>query len=256
MNDLASLAEGATAIAREAGEAILRVYAGPFATSAKSDRSPVTQADLDAEAIIRPALVELTPNIAIISEEAAETNGLPETAPSRFWLVDPLDGTKEFIARNDDFTVNIALIEGGRSILGVVHVPAREETYRGYAGRAERSRAQGEFETLRARRPSRDGLVLAISRSHANNEMAAIEKLGLRVARTIVAGSSLKFCRLAEGNADLYPRLGPTMEWDTAAGQAVLEAAGGTVRTMDGLELGYGKKGFRNPHFIARGLSD
>lgn len=253
MTDLPSLAEAATEIARKAGDAIMRVYAGPIASSAKSDRSPVTEADLAAEAIIVPALRALTPEIPIVSEEGAEANGLPPVAPARFWLVDPLDGTKEFIARNGDFTVNIALVLDGRPVLGLVHVPALDETYRGHDAIAERSRAGSAFDRIRVRPQPQDGLVMAISRSHAGKEMAAVAERGLTVAKTIVAGSSLKFCRVAEAQADIYPRLGPTMEWDTAAGQAVLEAAGGSVRELDGRPLRYGKPTFRNPGFIARG---
>ncbi len=251
--DLARLAEELTSIARHAGDAIMEVYASAFTTHRKADRSPVTAADLAAEAIIVPALRQLTPEVPIIAEEGAEATGLPASAPARFWLVDPLDGTKEFIARNGDFTVNIGLVVAGRAVLGLVHLPALDETYRGHGGSAEASRARGPFRAIRVRAYPAEGAVMAISRSHASKEQAMVEELGERIASTIVAGSSLKFCRVAEGVADLYPRFGPTMEWDTAAGQAVLEAAGGSVRTLDGAPLAYGKPGFRNPNFIARG---
>ena len=251
--ELADLAAEATRIARLAGDAIMEVYGGSFSPMAKADRSPVTAADLAAEAIIVPALERLTPGIEIVSEEGADQKGLPASPAERFWLVDPLDGTKEFIARNGDFTVNIALIEHGRASLGIVHLPVLDETYRGHGGMAQASRGRADFVAIHARPRPAEGSVMTISRSHAQKELVKLEELGEAIAATIVAGSSLKFCRLAEGVADLYPRFGPTMEWDTAAGQAVLEAAGGSVRTMEGATLGYGKPGFRNPHFIARG---
>lgn len=241
-------------VARHAGAEILRVYAGDFATTRKADHSPVTEADHAAEAVILPALRRLTPGIAIVSEEEFQLTGLPRQAAERFWLVDPLDGTKEFIARNGEFTVNIALIEHGRPVLGIVHLPALAQTYRGHDGIAERADDGGAFAPIHARATPQAGATMIISRSHAAKELAKAEEMGEPVAGTLVAGSSLKFCRIAEGAADLYPRYGPTMEWDTAAGQAVLEAAGGSVRELDGKPLRYGKAGFRNPHFIARGL--
>jgi 3'(2'), 5'-bisphosphate nucleotidase len=251
--DLAALAAAATAIAREAGGAIMKVYAGPIGATRKADHSPLTEADLAAEAIIVPALQHLAPDLAVISEEGAGPGDRLEGAPDRFWLVDPLDGTKEFIARNGDFTVNIALVQHGVAILGIVHLPALDEIYRGHDGLAEVSRRGGPFTRIRARPQPAGGSVMAISRSHADKELVKVEELGERVATTIVAGSALKFCRVAEGVADIYPRFGPTMEWDTAAGQAVLEAAGGSVTTLDGARLLYGKPGLRNPHFVARG---
>jgi 3'(2'), 5'-bisphosphate nucleotidase len=242
-------------VACHAGAEILKVYGGDFATARKADQSPVTAADLAAEAVILPALRKLAPDIAIVSEEDSQHSGLPAEAPDRFWLVDPLDGTKEFVARNGEFTVNIALIEHGRPKLGIVHLPVLRQTYRGYDRIAERADDGAHFASIRARATPAEGAVMIISRSHAAKELAKAEELGERIQGTLVAGSSLKFCRLAEGAADLYPRLGPTMEWDTAAGQAVLEAAGGSVRTLDGAPLLYGKVGFRNPHFIARGAA-
>jgi 3'(2'), 5'-bisphosphate nucleotidase len=203
--------------------------------------------------VIIAALRRLTPDIPVVAEEAAHAEGLPEQAPDRFWLVDPLDGTKEFVARNGEFTVNIALVERGVPVLGVVHLPALDETYRGHSGRAERSIRRAPFEAIAARTPPKDGAVMTISRSHAAKELVKVVEMGERIHGTIVAGSSRKCCRVAEGVADLYPRLGPTMEWDTAAGHAVLAAAGGSVFTLEGAALTYGKAGFRNPHFIARG---
>jgi 3'(2'), 5'-bisphosphate nucleotidase len=193
------------------------------------------------------------PDVPAVAEEQSAKDGVPLAAPKRFFLVDPLDGTKEFIARNGEFTVNIALIEDGRPVLGVVYLPATDACYAGLGGKAERRVGNGALETIVARAAPEGGLVMAISRSHADGEVERAQARGLNIAGTIVAGSSLKFCRIAEGAADLYPRFGNTMEWDTAAGQAVLEAAGGRVETTDGAPLGYGKPGFRNPHFIAYG---
>jgi 3'(2'), 5'-bisphosphate nucleotidase len=250
---LAQLADELVEVARRAGAEILKVYAADFATTRKADQSPLTEADLAAEAVILAALRNMAPHVPIIAEEDAQQRGLPEHAPDRFWLVDPLDGTKEFVARNGEFTVNIALIERGVPVLGIIHVPVLGETYRGYSGLAERSVKDEPFKQIHARRPPAEGAVMAISRSHAAKELVNADELGEPIQGTIVAGSSLKFCRLAEGTADLYPRFGPTMEWDTAAGHAILNAAGGSVSTLDGHALRYGKPGFLNPHFIARG---
>jgi 3'(2'), 5'-bisphosphate nucleotidase len=240
-------------VARKAGAVILDIYNRDFETLRKADRSPVTEADTAAEAIILEALARLAPDVPAIAEEQCAKDGVPPAAPERFFLVDPLDGTKEFIARNGEFTVNIALIENGRPVLGVVYLPATDACYSGLAGKAERRIGTAAPEPIMARPAPEAGLIMAISRSHADGEVERARARGLDIAGTIVAGSSLKFCRIAEGVADLYPRFGNTMEWDTAAGQAVLEAAGGVVETTDGDPLGYGKPGFRNPHFIAYG---
>ena len=236
----------------KAGDAVMAVYGTDFAVAAKSDRSPVTLADGAAEAIILDHLHQVgTP---VIAEELAEREGLPETAPARFWLVDPLDGTKEFVKRNGEFTVNVALIEAGRPVLGVVGVPAKGLIYAGAGrGTARRLTVEGVVRPIEARLAPEAGTVAAYSRSHA--DLAALEAIFARygTVERVIAGSSLKFCMIAEGAADLYPRLGPTMEWDTAAGQAVLEAAGGRVETLDGAPFRYGKPGFRNTGFIALG---
>jgi 3'(2'), 5'-bisphosphate nucleotidase len=247
------LVEELTEVARLAGAEILKVYVADFATRRKADQSPVTDADVAAEAVILAALRRLTPGIPVIAEEDAQISGLPAQAEERFWLVDPLDGTKEFVARNGEFTVNIALVEHGVPVLGIIHLPALRETYRGHSGKAERSADGAAFKPIQARKPPANGAIMTISRSHADKELVKVEEMGERIQGTIVAGSSLKFCRLAEGVADLYPRLGPTMEWDIAAGHAILNAAGGSVATLDGAPLLYGKPGFRNPHFMARG---
>jgi 3'(2'), 5'-bisphosphate nucleotidase len=247
------LRDGLVATAYEAGKAIMEVYAGGFVATRKEDHSPVTAADLAAEKIIIDALADLAPGIPVVAEEQAAAFGLPGDPAARFFLVDPLDGTKEFIARNGEFTVNIALIENGVPVLGVVFLPALDEMYAGLGDTACRWRRGGAAEPIAARLPPPGGAVMTISRSHAARELVQVENLGEHVAAAMVAGSSLKFCRIAEGVADLYPRFGPTMEWDTAAGHAILLAAGGSVATLDGRALGYGKPGFRNPHFIARG---
>jgi len=251
--------EDVAAIARRAGDAILKFYRRDAMTRIKADDSPVTAADDAAERLIVPALRALTPEIPVVSEEAAAEGRVPEIRGAanpggRFWLVDPLDGTKEFIAGKDDFTVNVALIEDGRPVLGVVHVPALDLTYVGVApDLATRQRGAAGPRRIAARLRPADGAIVLASRSHG--DAAALDAFladeSVRARRT--AGSALKFCLLAEGVADLYPRLGRTMEWDTAAGQAVLAAAGGSVATLDGAPLRYGKPGFENPHFVARG---
>ena len=242
--------------ARRAGDAIMEIYADDFAIRRKDDASPVTLADERAEKLILAALAAATPDIPVIAEEQCAARGLPSAAADLFWLVDPLDGTKEFISRNGEFTVNIGLIEAGRPILGMVHVPALGVTYGGAGpGTARRWRGANAAEPITARTPPPEGLVVVHSRSHENNEKLAAFLVGKQVAEKRVCGSSVKFCQLAAGEADLYPRFGPTMEWDTAAGHAVLIAAGGSVTTLDGAAFRYGKEGCCNPGFIATGLS-
>ena len=251
-------------LTRAAGEVILEVYASDFEVQRKVDQSPVTLADERAEALITAALRALQPGWPVVAEEAAETaatQGRTLAAAPTFWLVDPLDGTREFVARNGEFTVNIALVHGGVPVLGVVLLPVSGRLFSGVVGRGAWEQGAGESgtrRTLRARAVPAAGLCVAGSRSHA--DAAAWQAFvqgalqGQRVASHITAGSSLKFGLLAAGEADLYARLGRTMEWDTAAGHAVLAAAGGSVCTLDGQPLRYGKPGFENPHFVARGL--
>jgi 3'(2'), 5'-bisphosphate nucleotidase len=250
LNPVGQLLGSVVRIAREAGEVILAVYATDFSARGKADASPVTEADEKAEAVITAALAALTPDIPIVAEEAVAAGNIPEVG-DRFWLVDPLDGTKEFINRNGEFTVNIALIEHGRPTLGVVLAPALNRLFAGVAG-------QGAYvEDAQGRRPIQcravpdEGLTVVASRSHG--DAAALDQFlaGRKVAALANAGSSLKLCLVAAGEADLYPRLGRTMEWDIAAGHAVLGAAGGKVDTLAGAELRYGKPGFDNPHFVA-----
>ena len=241
-------------IAESAGKEILRHYHAGTTARLKSDRTPVTEADEAAEAVILPALAEVLPGVPCVAEEACAQSGLPSIERSgRFLLIDPLDGTREFLAGNGEFTVNIALIEGGRPTHGVVHLPALGTTYVGGPAGAVLAVAGEARQSITARAKPADGVIVLASRSH--NEGDALDRYleDHHVAARIAAGSSLKFCRIAEGLADLYPRFGRTMEWDTAAGHAVLVAAGGSVVTHDGQPLIYGKPGFENPDFIARG---
>ena len=254
--ELRSLLEVARRAAHRAGIAILEVYNAVEAPDVrrKADDSPVTRADERSEAIIVEMLRATAPDIPVVAEETAEREGVPVAPPPRFWLVDPLDGTKEFLRRNGEFTVNIALVEGDRPVLGLVHVPALAETFAA-AGPGTATRQQGDAppRPIAARPVPSRGAVVVHSRSHENNEKLA-EYLGrLEAPVTRVSGSAIKFGLIAAGEADLYPRFGPTMEWDTAAGQAVLEAAGGSVTTPDGAPFRYGKPGFRNAGFFARG---
>ncbi len=240
-------------IALAAGAAVMEVYESDFAVRSKDDRSPVTDADERAEGLIVPRLAALAPDIPVVAEESAAAGRVPDVSGGRFWLVDPLDGTREFVGRNGEFTVNIGLVEGGRPALGVVRAPALGRTYWAAGpGAAFVAEDGGPARPLAARAPAADGLVAVASRSHRDARTDGF-LAALPVKRVTAAGSSLKFCLLAAGEADVYPRFGRTMEWDTAAGHAVLAAAGGSVRTVDGADLRYGKDGFENPSFVARG---
>ena len=248
-----ALAASLREIARRAGEEILAVYGSDFAVSDKADASPVTEADTRAERVILDGLAACSPNVAVVAEESVAAGRIPDVAGRPFFLVDPLDGTREFISRNGEFTVNIALVENGAPGAAVVHLPALGETFwTAGDGTAWRVRGGGSAERIACRRPG-DRLVAIASRSHRSPETDAYLRR-LHVTETVSAGSSLKFCRIAEGVADLYPRLGRTMEWDIAAGHAIVAAAGGSVETLDGGPLVYGKPGFENPHFVVRGL--
>jgi len=242
-------------IAHEAGQVILRFYNDRHDVATKADGSPVTQADHAAEAVILPALHHLTPGVPVVAEEEMAAGRRPEIAGSRFWLVDPLDGTKEFLNRNGEFTVNIALIENGRPILGVVYAPATGDLYAGAGPGTAVHWIEGRHDyPIAARTPPAGGLTVVASRSHGDPGETDKFLESYSVKERISCGSSLKFCAVASGKADLYPRFGPTMEWDTAAGHAVLLAAGGRVCAGTGEdELRYGKADFRNPHFIAYG---
>ncbi|HSW05277.1 3'(2'),5'-bisphosphate nucleotidase CysQ [Aquabacterium sp.] len=248
-----SLLEGIVAIAREAAAVVMAVYATDFSVRGKNDASPVTAADEQAEAVIVAGLERLAPDIPIVAEEAVAAGRLPQLG-DRFWLVDPLDGTKEFISRNGEFTVNIALIEHGAPVLGVVSAPALGRVFAGLVGSgAWVEDAQGR-RAIHCRRVPDEGLTVVASRSHGDAAALDAFLAGRHVASTTNAGSSLKLCLVAGGEADLYPRLGRTMEWDIAAGHAVLAAAGGQVRDLLGQALHYGKPGLDNPHFVASGL--
>lgn len=247
------LLEIALRAALAGGEEVMRVYANPFEVTQKDDRTPVTEADLASERAIVAILGEACPDIPIVSEETVPAGGFSSPA-ARFWCVDPLDGTKEFVVRNGEFAVLIALIEHGRPVLGVVHGPALGLTYVGHGpGTAMLRRADGDFELIRARAPSPDGIVVIHSRSHENSRRLTEYFQGRPVIERRQCGSALKFGVLAAGEVDFYPRFGTTMEWDTAAGQAVLEAAGGHVFGLDGERLRYGKPGLRNDGFLAWG---
>ncbi|MFO1071100.1 MAG: 3'(2'),5'-bisphosphate nucleotidase CysQ [Geminicoccaceae bacterium] len=244
--------EALIGIARRAGAVVMEVYGTDFAVRGKDDASPVTQADERAEALIVPALAALLPGVPVVAEEAVARGDVPAVG-ERFWLVDPLDGTKEFINRNGEFTVNIALVEAGVPVLGVVLAPALGRLFAGADGLGARVEDAAGRRPIACRKTPAEGLTVVASRSHG--DAAALDAfLGRRkVASLASAGSSLKLCLVAAGEADLYPRLGRTMEWDIAAGHAVVRAAGGQVCRLDGTPLTYGKPGFENPHFYAAG---
>ena len=242
-------------IAKDAGDLVMKVYRSDFTARSKDDASPVTEADERSEALILTRLRELSPEIPIVAEEEVAAGRGP-TVGRTFWLVDPLDGTKEFINRNDEFTVNIALVEDGEPTLGVVLAPALGRLFTGAAGVGAWVEDAAGRRPIRCRPVPEEGLTVVASRSHGDVD-ALNAYLGARkVASIRGAGSSLKLCVVAAGEADLYPRLGRTMEWDIAAGHAVLGAAGGDVAELSGAPLRYGKPGFENPHFVAQGLAD
>jgi 3'(2'), 5'-bisphosphate nucleotidase len=241
-------------ISRRAGLAIMEWYEGDMGITHKSDDSPLTKADLASHHVIADELQRLWPEIPVLSEESADIPWETRKQWQQYWLVDPLDGTKEFISRNGEFTVNIALIREHKPVLGVVHVPVTDVSYFGAKGKgAWRQQAAKEAEAITIRQPAADPAVIVGSRSHANPELAEqLEALGPH--ELISMGSSLKFCRVAEGLADFYPRLGPTCEWDTGAAHAVVEAAGGQVVKIDGTPLDYNnKKEYLNPYFFVLG---
>lgn len=250
----AKLLPDIVAAVEAASAEILAIYRSGFTVRTKADASPVTEADEAAERIILPRLAALLPGVPAISEEAQCGDQALHECGARFWLVDPLDGTKEFITKRDDFTVNVALIDNGRPVLGVVSAPAHGLLYTGAGpGTARGGKIGAALRSIAARSAPAEGVIVLTSRSHESNRRVSEYLDGVMVAERRLIGSSLKFCTLAEGAADLYPRFGNTCEWDTAAGHAVLEAAGGSVTTLDGAPLQYGKKDFLNPAFVARG---
>ena len=261
LHDLAHLPARCLAVALQAGAAMMPIYNRGADATTKADGSPVTEADELAERMILAALAEAAPGVPVVAEEAAAAGRIP-AIERRFLLVDPLDGTKEFVNRNGDFTVNIALIDGGAPVFGVVYAPAIGEIYVGEVGAGAwlgrvANGAVTEWTSI-ATRPAPAAIAVVASRSHLTPETRAfVERY--TVDSFVSRGSSLKFCQVACGQADIYPRLGRTMEWDTAAGDAVLRAAGGIVTTTDAKPMRYGKRGqaddadFANAHFVAWG---
>ena len=246
--------EAVTDIADRAGQLILEVYATDFDIFFKKDASPVTEADERAETLILQDLRNLLPGIPAVGEESVSNGLVEELESDTFWLVDPVDGTKEFLRRSGEFTVNIALIHYGAPILGVVTAPAIEQAFRACGMKsAERRIADGSWRPIAVRNTPKEGAVVVSSRSHGDKNRLSSLTNDSEVHNHMTIGSSLKFCLIAEGSADIYPRYGPTSEWDTAAGHAILRGAGGYVLLPDGSELTYGKIGWRNPEFIARG---
>jgi len=249
-----SVLEQLVDISRRAGLEILEWYGGDMGITRKSDDSPLTRADLASHDLIIAELSDRWPDIPILSEESTDIPWETRQNWQQYWLVDPLDGTKEFINHNGEFTVNIALIRDHQPVMGVVHVPVTDTSYFGAQGPgAWCQHANAEAKTIEVRLPAAQPAVIVGSRSHANPELASqLQRLGPHELTSM--GSSLKFCRIAEGLADFYPRLGPTCEWDTAAAQAVVEAAGGRVVKIDGSALDYNAKAvYLNPHFFVFG---
>ncbi|WP_447830896.1 3'(2'),5'-bisphosphate nucleotidase CysQ [Aeromonas salmonicida] len=244
-------------IARAAGDIIMAIYSQPFTVEYKGDESPLTAADKGAHEVIVQALAGLTPDIPVLSEESGpEVMGLRH-GWSRYWLVDPLDGTKEFVSRNGEFTVNIALIEDGKPLWGLVYAPVLDRLWYGGKGMGAWRVADGKREAIQTL-PHQEGSSWRVvgSRNHLSREtldyLARFGDIERGEIELVSMGSSLKFCIIAEGGAELYPRLAPTCEWDTAAAQAVLEGAGGSVTRLDGSPLAYNKPDILNPWFVAR----
>jgi 3'(2'), 5'-bisphosphate nucleotidase len=241
-------------LARRAGDAILSVYGQQFEVTSKADQSPLTLADTRSHEIIVRGLKALTPDVPVLSEEASDIPYSERRQWQRYWLVDPLDGTKEFVSRNGEFTVNIALIDAHDPVLGVVHVPVSQTTYTGVRGAGAVRQVKGEPAVqIRTTVPAPVPLRIVGSRSHRD---AVLDRYLPRLEpyQLVAVGSSIKFCLVAEGSADFYPRFGPTSEWDTAAAQAVVEAAGGRVLQTDGQPLRYNAKAeILNPHFLVSG---
>lgn len=244
-------------VARAAGEAIMTIYSQPFAVEYKSDESPLTAADKGAHEMIVRALARLTPDIPVLSEESGPQVMAERLGWRRYWLVDPLDGTKEFVSRNGEFTVNIALIEEGAPRWGLVYAPVLDKLWYGGKGLGAWCIADGRCEAIQTR-PHREGSPWRVvgSRNHLSREtldyLARFSDMERGEIELVSMGSSLKFCIIAEGGAELYPRLAPTCEWDTGAAQAVLEGAGGSVTRLDGEPLVYNKPDILNPWFVAK----
>lgn len=256
IDDYSQYLKQAYTLAEQAGEAILAVYASDdFEVSIKDDNTPLTKADVLANQVIVDGLKALTPDIPILSEEFTEVPYSERKMWNQYWLIDPLDGTKEFIDRTGEFTVNIALIDGDQAMLGVVYVPVLGEGYEACRGCGAFKRSKdGTYNFINARPRPENNVKVAISRRHGNSSAQLLEKLGSH--ELIHKGSALKICLVAEGEADIYPRFGPTSEWDTAAGQCILEEAGGRLMNFKGEELRYNQKASTlNPEFLAVGDS-
>jgi 3'(2'), 5'-bisphosphate nucleotidase len=251
MRDLSALAAALLPIVERAGAAIMRVYENDFAVEQKLDDSPLTLADLESQRVILDGLSRITPDIPVLSEESAAAPWSERQGWRELWVVDPLDGTREFVKRNGEFTVNIALVVDHEPVLGVVSAPAQGLIYWGAAGVGAFTRHRAAPLTRIHTAAPRQPLRVVGSRSHATPETTAyLQRVGPHVLQSI--GSSLKFCLLAQGSAELYPRFGPTSEWDTAAGQALLEAAGGSVTRLDGHRLRYNcRESLINGNFVA-----
>ena len=249
---MSELTEAAAAIARESAQRIMEVYATDFEVRNKTDRSPLTRADMASHEVICSGLAGLTPDIPVLSEEAAHLPYSTRKTWDQYWLVDPLDGTREFIKRNGEFTVNIALIRDNYPVLGVIHIPVNGVCYYAAKNEGAYKKSNGEPELrLRTKTSRADSLVVAGSRSHGNiRQQEFFKKMGDEV-ETIAIGSSQKFCLVAEGTADIYARFGPTSEWDTAAGQCIVEEAGGRVTDTGFSRLRYNAKdSLLNPDFL------
>ncbi|MEM1039618.1 MAG: 3'(2'),5'-bisphosphate nucleotidase CysQ [Pseudomonadota bacterium] len=267
MENLKHLADIASPLAVMAGKEIMAVRAGGFAVDTKSDGSPVTVADQRAERIILQGLQSAHITIPVIAEEQMSNGIVPDISGGTFLCIDPLDGTKEFARGGEDFTVNIALVQGRQPVFGIIYIPATRVLYVGYQSNADRAEpnptayrvsigndgTQGLRQPISCR-PARSPPAIVASRSHMNEDTQRFLKK-YPDSQTVNVGSSLKFCRVAEGTADLYPRFSPTMEWDTAAGDAILRAAGGMTFGHDGHPFRYHKPGFRNRHFMATGTA-
>jgi 3'(2'), 5'-bisphosphate nucleotidase len=253
MTNPAALLPAVVGLAREAGLQIMQIYAGEVAVWRKGDDSPLTSADLAAHCLLMDGLARLTPQLPRLSEEGADIPFAERRDWTRYWLIDPLDGTREFVQRNGEFTINIALIDEGRPVLGVVHAPVLGITYHAAAGAGAWKQVGDDppmpLRTVSTRTPPR----LLTSRSHGSPELETL-RTRLPPHEVLHVGSALKFGLVAEGGADLYPRLGPTAEWDTAAGQCVVEQAGGSVTHLSGSPLRYNtKESLINPHFLVSG---
>ena len=251
---LAELLDPIKAIALKAGALELKYYEVGTDVMRKGDGSPVTIADQAAEDLILAELEKLKLNIPVVAEESVAAGHVPDISDGTFWLVDPLDGTKEFVKGTGEFTVNIALMKDFQPVFGVIYTPVKDELYSGYVGGPADLTINGARQEISVRKVPDAGLTVVASRSHSNLEALSKFLDGRQVADTIFRGSSLKFCQVATGQADIYPRLAPTCEWDIAAGHAIVRAAGGQVKELDGRDMRYGKTdvNFLNPSFIVQ----